>query len=366
MTARHTHSPFRQLRLLCLLPALLTSTAIHAQPKADVDNDVVATGDIMYQQPHTATFTLRNSGTEPLRILSVEAACGCTAVSWSKEPVAPGTATEIAVTYDAQLLGTFQKEVELRTNASEEPVYLTLQGRVVTTVSDYSDAFPYDLGSVRLTARQIDFGDITIGERAEVEIAVLNDSRNAYHPALMHLPPYLTATYHPETLAGGRSGRITLRLNSERMKHYGLNTTTIYLARRQGDTVGHDNEIAVSSVLLPSFAHLSEAERAAAPVLALDADSLYFGPIGKKRTATRSVSIANNGQRPLTIQSVQVTGSGLDVRLTNRTVQPGKQVRLKVTLHADAYRAAAVPPAILIITNDPAHTKTLLSTSAQL
>ena len=326
-----------------------------------VKHDVVNLGELTYQQPRTATFELTNSGTTPLQLTSVKPSCGCTSVEWPNLPIAPGQSAKITATYDANMLGYFQKEIEVYTNASTEPIYLTLQGRVVATATNVEGDFPVDMGDVRLSTNAITFDNVNRGDRPEAHLYVLNNTRTSIKPELMHLPSYLTATYQPETLAGGRVGRITLRLNSERMKNYGFNETTVYLSRKTGDKVTPDNAITVTTVLLPNFSHLSENELKTAPLIVLSADTLDFSNPAGKKSVTQTLTIGNAGEKPLTISSVQLEGRAINVSLSNRIIKPRKRAKLKVTLLVDHVRASDPEPHILLITNDPTHPKVTIN-----
>ena len=351
----HTHRTLAASALLGL------ALGVVAQPQMTVASDIQNVGEVMFQQPKSVHFEIRNTGTEPLLLTAVNASCGCTQVTWPREPIAPGATAKIEAVYDALLLGTFQKELEVYSNASSEPTYLTLQGRVVTTFvdTDYND-FPVDLGNVRLSSNVVEFDDVNSGDRPEVQLQVINLSRESYKPEIMHLPSYLTARYLPEKLAGGRMGHIILTLNSELLKNYGLTETSVYLARKLGDRVAPENEISVSAVLLPAFSHLTAEEMAAAPRMVLSQDSLVFGDLGTKKKATQVITVRNDGQSPLIVSNVQVYGRALNVSLSDRTIQPGKTAKLKVTVLAEHLRTAKTQPRVLIIANDPQQPKTTI------
>lgn len=362
----------RELKTLQIYQTLRASSLINllflvlplsawAQPAITAEREIVNLGEVAWQQPKNASFELKNSGTEAWHLTAVHASCGCTQVTWSKEDVPPGGSTRIEVTFDAKMLGSFQKEIEVYTSASAEPTYLTLQGRVVTTLTDYTDNFPIDLGNVRLNTNVIEFDDVNRGDHPEAILQVVNNSRESYKPELMHLPSYLSARYVPELLAGGRIGRIHLILNSEKLKDYGLTETTIYLARKLGDKVSADNEINVSAVLLPSFAKLSASALAAAPKMQLSQDSIDFSDIGKKKKLTKTILVQNTGLSDLQVSNVQVYGRSLTLSLSDRVIQPGKTAKLKVTLQQDLLRKMKHQPRILLITNDPAHPKTVIN-----
>ncbi len=338
------------------------STALSAQPVLTFKSDVVNVGELSFQQPRSITYEFTNTGTAPLLLTAVKPSCGCTSVEWPNSPIAPNQSARITATYDARMLGYFQKELEVHSNASAEPTYLTLQGRVVAAATDVEGDFPVDMGDVRLSTDSIIFDNVNRGDRPETSILVLNNTRKNIRPQLMHLPSYLTATYHPETLAGGRVGRIALRLNSEKMKSYGLNETTVYLSRQPGDKVTAENQLSVKAMLLPDFRHLSETDLQTAPLIVLSAENLDFSSaVGQKKNASQVITIGNAGERNLHISSVQLEGRALNISLSDRTIRPGKKAKLKVTLLTSHVKADDPEPRILLITNDPTHPKVVIN-----
>ena len=354
----------KHLRHTALLVLMTVSHVAWAQPRMETDQDVVNVGEVVFQQPRTVTFQMKNTGTEPLNIKTVHPSCGCTMVEWTRTPIAPGETGHIKAIYDALTLGSFQKELEVYTNASDEPVYLAMQGRVVSTVTDYDGSFPIDLGVVRLNTNEIEFDDVNRGDHPVAQLVLVNTSRSSYTPQLMHLPPYLTAKYMPERLAGGRVGRILLTLDTELLKNFGLTQTSIYLARKMGDRISADNEIAVSAVLLPDFSHLTATDIESAPHMVLSADSIDMGSIGTKSKLTQTITVTNDGQRPLEVSRLQVYGKALGVSLSDRTIQPGRSAKLKVTVHAKYLASSKSRPRVLLISNDPERPKTVIHVRA--
>lgn len=336
-----------------------------AQPQATVVREVANMGEIGYKVPKKVSFTLKNTGNEPLRISEVIPSCGCMSVEWTRDLIEPGAEGHISTEYDAKMLGVFQKDLEVYTNASGQPFYLHIQGRVVSKMSDYSGSFPIDLGNVRMNVDNIEFDNVNRGDRPVAELQIVNMDRMSYRPQLMHLPPYLTARYIPEVLSGGRIGKILLTLDSERLQQLGLTQTSIYLSRQPGDRVGEENEITVSSVLLPDFSSLSVKERAQAPRMELSADSLYMGSMEKKKKRTMEVTIHNAGQGTLEVRSLQVFNKALTVSLSNRKIEAGKSARLKVTVWAKYLSKAKNRPRVLLITNDPARSKEIITVNVK-
>jgi hypothetical protein len=75
-------------------------------------------------------FTFTNTGNAPLVITNAKGSCGCTVPTYPKQPIPPAQSGEIKVRYDTNRVGPFTKRVTLTTNAGEEPIVLTIKGKV--------------------------------------------------------------------------------------------------------------------------------------------------------------------------------------------------------------------------------------------
>jgi hypothetical protein len=100
-------------------------------PVARFDRTQYEFEDLVQGTPATASFVLTNDGNEPLIIASATASCGCTNLSYSKEPVLPGKSVTISATYNAAAPGNFIKSVTVTTNSDPQPVVLQIKGKVV-------------------------------------------------------------------------------------------------------------------------------------------------------------------------------------------------------------------------------------------
>ncbi|MFZ6011242.1 MAG: DUF1573 domain-containing protein [Bacteroidota bacterium] len=88
-------------------------------------------GKIKVGVPVTYDFTFKNSGTVPLVISSVQASCGCTVTSYSKDPIEPAGKGFVKATYNAARVGQFTKTVTVNANTQQGLVQLTIKGEVV-------------------------------------------------------------------------------------------------------------------------------------------------------------------------------------------------------------------------------------------
>jgi hypothetical protein len=67
-----------------------------------------------------------------LVINRVQASCGCTTPTWTKEPIEPGKSGSIVVTYNPLgRPGIFVKTITVYSNATDEQTVLIIKGDVI-------------------------------------------------------------------------------------------------------------------------------------------------------------------------------------------------------------------------------------------
>jgi len=109
------------------------ATAVENPNAADFkfDTEVHDFGSIKegVQAEHTFKFT--NTGKEPLVITNVQASCGCTTPTWSKEPIKPGAQGSVTAIYNSKgRPGNFNKAVTVTSNAKTAQKVLFIKGNV--------------------------------------------------------------------------------------------------------------------------------------------------------------------------------------------------------------------------------------------
>lgn len=351
----------RMMKRLCgAVVSLLLAVSSWAQPKMKFDKEKNNFGTVLWSNPVTAVFKVTNIGDAPLLLNKVNASCACTAADWPHTAIQPGETAQIKATFDAKALGTFYKEVEICSNASAGPVYLSMTGRVVATATEEVNAAGFEvvMGDVRLSRDVVEFDQVNRGTEPTEEILVMNTSRAPFEPVLMHLPDYLEATANPARIPAGRTGKIRLTLKTDKLYDMGLTQTSVFLARYYGDTVGDENEISVSAILLPDFSRLSESQLAHAPKIRLSATALHI-PLVKKSKGKGVVLVSNVGEAPLKIDRLQVFGNAVSVSLPKREIAPGESVKMKVQVDRSKLKKKR-RPRILMITNDPENAEQII------
>lgn len=362
MNMNNINSIIRRMAAVVLM--LAAAMPLMAQ-RVEVSQPVIDCGQVQYRHPVSVKFEARNQSGHQIQITDVRTSCGCTAVDYPREAIAHGRTFAVTATYDARQMGTFAKEVALYVRGASVPVYLTLRGRVVAEVVDYTGTFPLTLGALRADKSDIEFDDVNSGERPFHRIHVLNSSSKPMQPQVMHLPDYLQAQVSPSTIAPGKSGVVTLTLLSDRLRDYGLTQTSVYLGAYPGDRVAANKEVSVSVVLLPGFGQLTDRARELSPKLELSATELDLGSFDGKKKKRGDITITNHGRTPLEIRNIQMFTTGLELSLSSRTIAPGASARLRVTAVASGLKRARSKPRVLMITNDPDHAKVVIGVTVK-
>ena len=343
--------------------SLCSTLCAIAQPKVEFEQPTQDMGTLLWQTPRTATFRLTNKSTSELRITHVEADCGCTSTDWTRTPIEPGGTGVVTATYDAELLGHFNKAVAVYTSVDEQPLYLTLMGEVSLTHKEPAVEYPFRIGDYYLSTDNIEFDDVNRGETPTYTLSLFNGSKKSYRPELMHLPKYLSVETDPQVVLPGRVGRMIITLHSDELPAMGLTQTSIYLSRFMGDRVNADTEIGVSTTLLPDFIE-TPSQMALAPVAHIDSTSLRIGPLDRKGRASAKITLRNDGKTPLEIKALQVYNPGLRVSLNKRRLDPGEEEKLKITLNGQDAQARG-RRRILLITNDPRQPKMIIDVTVR-
>lgn len=101
----------------------------------EVDYGTINKGD---EPLRIVKFT--NTGKSPLVITNCQGSCGCTVPKCPKDPIMPGQSGTLEIRYDTKRVGNFNKTVTIKSNASNDTVYLKVKGVVKDVVTP--DPFP--------------------------------------------------------------------------------------------------------------------------------------------------------------------------------------------------------------------------------
>lgn len=352
----------RKFLILALtMPLALSASA----QKITAKNQVIDCGQVLYQQPVTVQFELKNEDNSQLLIHDVKTSCGCTAAEYPHAAVLGNSEFKVSATYDARQMGHFEKLIAVYANAKDEPLLLTLKGVVVNELRHFAGNYQYSLGSIKADKKNIEFDDVNRGDRPYADIHIQNQGSTAATPVVMHLPKYLKGEVSPTTIAPGHSGVVRLTLLSSLLPVDGLTQTAVYLGAFPGDNVSAEKEIDVSAVILPAFQNLTEEQLAYMPQLRISTKNLDLGTFDNKKKKNGTIIIENVGRTTLNISALQMFTKGLEVSLNKSKLEAGEQAKLKITAVKKDLENVRSQPRVLMITNDPGQPKVVIEVNVK-
>ncbi|MCU0447728.1 MAG: DUF1573 domain-containing protein [Microscillaceae bacterium] len=149
-------------------------------PKETHDFGTIAEGTLAEYE-----FEFTNTGDQPIEITKVQASCGCTSPSWSKEAVLPGKKGRIKAAFDSNgRPGPFAKTLSVYSNAKKSMMLLNIKGYVQAKNESGNTAEGVKFEntperkaippSLKLDRYEFNFGKVESGEKVRQQFTLFN------------------------------------------------------------------------------------------------------------------------------------------------------------------------------------------------
>lgn len=168
----------KKLHLYILLCLIFVSYGAQAQGKLLFERETQDFGSIPEGTQATYVFRVKNVGDQALLITDVQASCGCTTPSWTKEPLMPGKIGTIKAVYNSTgRPGAFHKSIIVRSTAENEIATLYLKGEVVPKEAKNEYTPEQKARSPRLAVGRssYSFGNLEKGQKAAAKFLIRNN-----------------------------------------------------------------------------------------------------------------------------------------------------------------------------------------------
>lgn len=87
-------------------------------------------GKIKQDVPVTHEFKFTNKGKVPAVITNAQPSCGCTTPNWTRDPVLSGGEGYVKATFNAHMVGPFDKVITVSANTEGGVIMLHIKGEV--------------------------------------------------------------------------------------------------------------------------------------------------------------------------------------------------------------------------------------------
>lgn len=176
----------------------------------------------------TVRAFVRNEGSAPAAIMKVRPSCGCTAVSFQKEEIAPGDSAWIELTYNPfRRPGRFEKNVKVYPSEGDV-IRIPITGLVVASPETVDHFFPAYGGLVRLSESTL-MPLAPMASRKPLYVDVYNAGEAPVWVAADSSDAAVSAVCSGPSLLPGEKGEIEIRLDPDRESREGQIEYTLNL-----------------------------------------------------------------------------------------------------------------------------------------
>jgi hypothetical protein len=298
-------------------------------------------------------FIFTNNSGRAIKILSVQASCGCTTPAWTKETIQPGKTGFVKASFDPRgRPGYFNKTLTVTTDLESGSIALQIKGQVASKKPVVAAIdFPVVKGSLRFKSNAVNFEKVYLNAApVKREFTLYNAGSKAIHFIGQPVAaPYIKAE-PPAEIGPLQKGVIKITYDAKLRNRYGFVSDNLELGT--DDDIEPVKSFAVYATIEESFPPLSANELAKAPVLVLAAPDIDFGRLHAGATATRDIEIKNTGKKELIIRALQENCSCVTASLTSMKIAGGASANLTISLNTEG-RAGIQQKAVTLYSNDP-------------
>ena len=298
-------------------------------------------------------FSFVNNSSRPIKIINVQASCGCTTPDWSKEPVAPGKSGFIQASFNPLgRPGYFNKSLTITTDFDPNPLTLQIKGQVAVEGEGDKIQFQASNGNLKLKSGSFNMGKVFIKDEFTVrDFQVLNGGTKPLTFSGNFVgPAYIKIDIQPKALQPGEKGNIKVSYNGKMKGKYGFQADNVEIFT--DDDLNSTKSFSVYATLEDEFPQLSAEELAKAPQLRVQVSTIDFGKLKPNTASVRQVQFYNTGKKELDIKSLQGNCTCVTASIEKESIKPGESTSITVSLNPQD-RKGSLQKALTIYSNDP-------------
>lgn len=335
----------------------LVGTETVGMPEAPDEGDAVFDklvhdfGDVsMDDGPLTCTFTVTNNGTEPLVLFEVVSSCGCTDVTWTREPLQPGKSGTISATFkneDGPF--PFDKTLTVYISGQRKPVILRLRGTVHEKKKSLSELYgAQKLGDFGLKARDYKAGVLKQGLTVSETATVANLGKKPLKVEFTEVSEHLKLNVSPNPIPAGSTATLVFTIEAA-PGLYGKHTYTAVpvLNGRKASA-----PLSVWSTTRENFDKWTDEERNNGAIPVFENSTANFGIVKAGDPVEVTFNCSNRGKSTFHIYQADPEDPALKV-LEITDCEPGGKGLVRVSLNTSAVEKGEAVIMLTLTTNSP-------------
>lgn len=345
--------------IIFLVASLLIGQTLLAQEKIgeglEIDKTVHNFGDILMENgPVSCTFTIKNTGSKPAVIYNVTSSCGCTNVTWTKEPLMPGKSGRVSVTYtNDEGAYPFDKSLTAYISDVKKPVILKIRGVSVAKQKPLAESYPVHYGPLAMKEDEFKCGNLEQGGQKSNAVLVANISDKPINVSFSEVSPHLEVSVSPNPIPAQSTAEMRFTVTASREiwgKNYYYATPVIN--GKPAKNGNGDSQFSIWAFTKENFSHLSDSEKAKGP-RPMFAESTYsFGKVKKGEMVHAEFTLKNEGEKDFCVYKVNADAccwSHSDIPVA----APGKSVTFRVHVDTKDMPAGEALTIVTLTTNSP-------------
>ena len=298
----------------------------------------------------TYDFILTNNSDAPLVITNVQASCGCTTPSWTKEPIGQGKTGTVSVLYNPLgQSGTFAKPIYVNTNQTPT-LTLRIIGEVVRSeeivkAKTPEEEYPVAIGNYLLKTKELSFNQVELKGNKTVTLEVFNNSEKPITQKAQKLPKYITVAFNPAVIPAKTAATIDVNLEALDPNLYGDLSGEISLLINNVSQV-----FPYSAKIIEDFSKWTASKKANAGKINISSTEINFGNFSTGNI--RTLKISNSGKSALNVHKINASDPSITVSKANFVVNSGEIAEIKINVDNKKIQSN-LESILTIITDDP-------------
>ncbi len=315
----------------------------------------------------THRFMFVNTGDDDVAIVNVRPSCGCSVSDYPRRAIAPGDTAVITATFNpVARVGDFSVFFTVLTNCAPQRTVLELCGRVKANEMTVNEQYPVAVGSLKLNAGSVPFGDITEGYDPIATIEAYNDSDVPMKFYVDGVPEYVEVSPRQDVVAPRGTCYIRVKFATGRCdsKGYVADVFNMFAEPLEYNTsaLAGIRRIDVMATIFDDFASWSDKQQANAPEIAFDADRLVYADLDtlSQVPVTRRLTIANRGNDPLRVYGIHSGDRYVSVGQFGKVLKSGESTTVDIAVEPSKINEKILNTIITIYCNDPRRAKSVV------
>lgn len=353
---------FYKTWIAALLLTIIFPSDIYAQEKiggkVEFDRTVCDFGDVMLSDgPLHCTFTMKNISDKPVVIYNVVTSCGCTDVSWTKEPIMPGKTGTVSSTYtNDEGPYPFDKNLTAYISGISSPVILKLRGICHDKKLSLEEMYPVSFGNLGLRSAGLKCGNLEQGGYRSDDVKVANLSSSPMKITFSDVTPGLSVEVSPNPVPARSTADLRFTVTADRSK-WGKNfyyATPLVNGKRYSATEEgqQTDRISVYAFTKENFSSMTKEQRDNGSRPVFNSSTYSFGKIKAGTPVKATFSFSNIGKSDFKVYKT-------DVDWTDATSTPipvvkcGMKGSFDVSLDTSSMPAGEALVIVTLTTNSP-------------